>query len=58
VVSVATTPVFDTRLVIDVIAVENPKPNIALYVGGGGCAVTLIPPVNVIPPVKSIIVFL
>jgi hypothetical protein len=34
-----------------------PNPNIALFEGGGG-PVTLIPPVNVIPPVKSIIVFL
>jgi hypothetical protein len=32
VVSVATTPVFDTRLVIDVVPVLYPYPNIALSV--------------------------
>jgi hypothetical protein len=49
---VATTPVFDTRLVADVangVVAEPPKPNIALLEGGG--ATVHPPPANVKPPV-------
>ena len=50
---------FDTRLVIETIppAPASPYPNIAYVLYVGGVLVILIPPVNVIPPVKSIICY-
>jgi hypothetical protein len=51
-VSVDTTPVFDTRLVI---VPASPYPNIALAEGGGGGAVIVNAPLNVMPPLNSII---
>ena len=56
-VSLATTPVFDTKLVNANALALVPNRKIALYEGGGG-GVTLNVPVNVIPPVIVIDIIL